>query len=71
MKQYITDNEGNLFEVTDLKAAIFQVAKYLTYEIENPTQEQAAFHQKRLIYWKDIYTKLVRLKQDADKTTAH
>nr|WP_121271766.1 hypothetical protein [Pedobacter schmidteae] len=70
MKRYIVDNEGNLLEVTDLKAAIFQVAAYLRYEIENPTKEEAEFHRKRLIYWKDIYSKLVILKQDADKTTA-
>lgn len=71
MKRYIVDNEGNLLEVTDLKTAIFQVAMYLTYEIENPTGEEAAFHKKRLSYWKDIYSKLVILKQEADKTTVH
>jgi len=71
MKRYIVDNEGNLLEVTDLKAAIFQVAMYLRYEIKNPTQEEEAFHKKRLSYWKDIYGKLVILKQDADKTTVH
>ena len=71
MKRYIVDNEGNLLEVTDLKTAIFQVAMYLRYEIENPTQEEAEFHKKRLSYWKDIYSKLVILKQDADKSTVH
>jgi hypothetical protein len=68
MKQYIKDNEGCLIEVTNLKEAIFQVALYLTYEIENPTGEQAMFHKKRLVYWKDIYTKLVLLKQEGEKT---
>lgn len=67
MIRYIVDNEGNLLEVTDLKAAIFQVAIYLRYEIKNPTKEEAVFHQKRLSYWKDVYSKLVILKQDADK----
>ena len=67
MKRYIIDSEGNLLEVTDLKVAIFQVAMYLTYEIENPTREEETFHKKRLIYWKGIYSKLVMLKQDADK----
>lgn len=70
MKRYIVDNEGNLIEVTDLKVAIFQVAMYLTYEIKNPTREEQAFHKKRLSYWKDIYSKLVILKQDDEKTTA-
>lgn len=70
MIRYIVDCEGNLLEVTDLKTAIFQVAMYLTYEIKNPTREEEAFHKKRLSYWKDIYSKLVILKQDADKTTA-
>lgn len=67
MKQYIKDNEGSLIEVTDLKEAIFQVAKYLVYVVENPAEEVAEFHQVRLKYWKDIYTKLVRLKQDVEK----
>lgn len=67
MIRYIVDNEGNLLEVTDLKVAIFQVAMYLTYEIKNPTKEEEAFHQKRLSYWKDVFSKLVILKQDADK----
>jgi len=67
MKQYIKDNEGSLIEVTDLKEAIFQVAKYLVYVVENPTEEEAEFHRVRLKYWKDIYTKLVMLKQDAEK----
>lgn len=66
MKRYIVDNEGNLLEVTDLKVAIFQVAMYLRYEIENPTKELAAFHKTRLRYWKDIYSKLVILKQEAE-----
>jgi hypothetical protein len=68
MKRYIIDKEGSLLEVVDLKEAIFQVASYLTYEIDNPTPEQADFYKKRLVYWKDIYTKLVTLKQQDEKT---
>ena len=68
MKQYIKDNEGCLIEVTDLKQALFQVAMYLTYEIENPTSEQVTFYKRRHVYWKDIYTKLVQLKQEGEKT---
>jgi hypothetical protein len=67
MNYYLVDCEGSLIEVTDLKEAIFQVAAYLRYEIENPTKEQIEFHKKRLKYWKDIYNKLVRLKQAAEK----
>lgn len=65
MNQYITDLNGNLLEVTDLKEAIFQVAMYMTYLHNVPTREQSAFAIKRNIYWKDIYTKLnqLRIKQ--------
>ena len=63
MKRYIKDNEGSLIEVTDLREAIFQVARYLGYVFENPTNEQLAFHNKRLKYWKDIYIKLNLLKE--------
>ncbi|WEK17852.1 MAG: hypothetical protein P0Y49_13695 [Candidatus Pedobacter colombiensis] len=65
MNHYITDLDGNLLEVTDLKEAIFQVAMYLTYLYDQPSEEQAIFAIRRTKYWKDIYTKLnlLRIKQ--------
>lgn len=76
MNHYITDLDGNLLEVTDLKEAIFQVAMYISYLHEKrskeqavldekPSEEQAVFAIRRGIYWKDIYTKLnqLRIKQ--------
>lgn len=65
MNHYITDLDGNLLEVTDLKEAIFQVAMYLSYLHDKPTEEQVVFALRRKIYWKYIYTKLnqLRIKQ--------
>jgi len=65
MNHYITDLEGNLLEVTDLKEAIFQVAMYMSYLHDRTSEEQAVFANKRKSYWKDIYTKLnlLRTKQ--------
>jgi len=65
MKQFIIDNEGSLLEVVDLKEAIFQVAIYLSFLHNQPSEQQAAFALKRKIYWKDICTKLnqLRIKQ--------
>lgn len=65
MNHYITDLDGNLLEVTDLQEAIFQVAMYLSYLHDDPSEEQAVFALRRKIYWKDIYTKLnqLRIKQ--------
>lgn len=62
MSHFITDLDGNLLEVTDLKEAIFQVAMYLSYLHDKPSEEQAVFALRRKIYWKDIYTKLNQLK---------
>ena len=62
MSHFITDLDGNLLEVTDLKEAIFQVAMYLSYLHDKPSEEQAVFACRRKIYWKDIYTKLNQLK---------
>lgn len=62
MVHYITDLDGNLLEVTDLKEAIFQVAMYVSYLHDQPDEELAAFAIRRKIYWKDIYTKLNQLK---------
>lgn len=62
MNYFITDLEGNLLEVTDLKEAIFQVAMYLSYLHDQRSEEQAVFAMKRKVYWKDVYTKLNQLK---------
>lgn len=66
MSQYITDLEGNLLEVTDLKAAISQVANYISFLYDNPGKEQQEFARKRQKYWKDIYSKLNHLKKDVE-----
>jgi hypothetical protein len=65
MNHYIIDLAGNLLEVIDLKEAIFQVAMYISYLHDQPSEEQAVFALRRNIYWKDIYTKLnqLRIKQ--------
>lgn len=62
MNHYITDLEGNLLEVTDLKEAIYQVAMYMSYLHDRTSEEQAVFASKRKVYWKDIYTKLNQLR---------
>lgn len=62
MVRYITDLDGNLLEVTDLKEAIFQVAMYISYLHDQPDEELTTFAIRRKIYWKDIYTKLNQLK---------
>ncbi|WP_316818441.1 hypothetical protein [Pedobacter nyackensis] len=62
MVHYITDLDGNLLEVTDLKEAIFQVAMYISYLHDQPREELEIFAHRRKIYWKDIYTKLNQLK---------
>lgn len=70
MKHYITDLDGNLLEVTDLKEAIFQVAMYISYLHDQPSEEQAVFAIRRKIYWKDIYTKLNQLRKIETQQTA-
>jgi len=62
MKRYITDLEGNLLEVTDLKAAISQVAMYISFLYNNMGKEQQEFAQKRQKYWKNVFSKLNHLK---------
>lgn len=62
MNQYITDLEGNLLEVTDLKEAIFQVALYISYLHDQRDEELSVFAGKRKKYWKDVYAKLNQLK---------
>lgn len=62
MNHYITDLEGNLLEVTDLKEAIYQVAMYMSYLHDRTSEEQTVFVNKRKVYWKDIYTKLNQLR---------
>lgn len=71
MNHYIKDLEGDLLEVTDLKEAIFQVAMYLTYLYDKPKLEEAAFALRRVIYWKDIYTKLNQLREKEAQKTAY
>jgi len=68
MSNYITDLDGNLLEVTDLKEAIFQVAMYISYLHDSPSEEQAVFAIRRKIYWKDIYSKLNLLRNKQSLT---
>lgn len=65
MIHYITDIEGNLLKITDLKEAIDQVAMYVTYMHDHPNDEPAVYAIKRTEYWKDLYTKLnlLRIKE--------
>lgn len=70
MNHYIKDLEGDLLEVIDLKEAIFQVAMYLNYLHDEPTKEQEVFALRRKIYWKDIYTKLNKLRNTEPQQTA-
>jgi hypothetical protein len=63
MKQYIRDNEGNLIEVTDLTAAIKQIAAFLTYRHEEASPLQQQHDLKPQKYYKDLYIKLCHLRE--------
>ena len=62
MKQYLKDKLGELIEVTDLQAAIKQVAAFVTYKHQNPSPRQAAQDLERHHYYKDLFIKLAQLK---------
>ncbi|KRT15966.1 hypothetical protein ASU31_10685 [Pedobacter ginsenosidimutans] len=64
MKTYIKDLDGALIEVTDLNEALKQVAFYISFLYDVPSEEQAAFAKKRQRYWKDLFQKLGALKND-------
>jgi hypothetical protein len=63
MKEYITDNEGNLIEIDDLQAAIYQVADYIHYLHSDDAPDMQRFDLKRHAYWRDIFIKLNLLKE--------
>ena len=69
MKDYIKDNEGNLIEVDDLQKAILQVAEYIHYLHSDAAPEPHRFDLKRQAYWKDIFSKLNKLKAMKQKDT--
>lgn len=58
MKRYITDNTGKSIEVTDVEAGIKQAKLFSGYENEN---------HPLTIYWKDILSKLISLKDEIAK----
>jgi len=62
MKEYITDNQGNLIEIDDLQAAIYQVADYIHYLHSDDAPDMQRFDAKRQAYWRDIFIKLNLLK---------
>lgn len=59
MKHYVKDEQGSLFEVSDLQAAIVGLAAYLSHLYALPKPMQDVHEQK---YLKDIYIKLNHLK---------
>lgn len=71
MKQYITDNEGNLIEIDDLQAAIYQVADYIHYLHSDDAPDMHRFDQKRQAYWSDIFIKLNLLKNRKESGYDH
>ena len=58
MKRYIKDNTGKSIEVVDLEAGIKQAKLFSGYEKEN---------HPLTIYWKDILSKLISLKDEIAK----
>ena len=71
MKQYITDNEGNVIEIDDLQAAIYQVADYIHYLHSDDAAEMHRFDQKRQAYWRDIFVKLNLLRDKKESGYDH
>jgi hypothetical protein len=67
MNHYITDLKGELLEVSDLREAIFQVAMYLSSLYDKSSEDEAVFALRRVIYWKDIYTKLNQLREKEEQ----
>ena len=59
MKMNITDLNGKIIEVTDLKLAILQADDYRHYRHTNPAFK--SLDEDLKAYWEDVYHKLMQL----------
>ncbi|MDX6182370.1 hypothetical protein SGQ44_08110 [Flavobacterium sp. Fl-77] len=59
---YVTDLNGYLIEITDLKEAIKMAQEYKEYRHEDKNFSE--FDKRQKAYWQDMYEKLTAIKKD-------
>ena len=59
----IKDLQGMTIKVTDLEGSIAQAEEFMDYHHIDKEESLQRFDETRRAYWKDIYEKLLQLKE--------